>query len=77
MPGDACLDATYFRNALDWDVASGRNKGQRSYCACAAIIDIGMYESCPRGFVYCYAVTRFKRSRANFRRHDPASSSLL
>lgn len=77
VPGGACLDAAYFRNALGWDVAAGQGQGQRNHCTCASSLDIGMYESCPRGCVYCYAVTRFERSRANFRRHDPTSSSLL
>jgi DNA repair photolyase len=36
-----------------------------------------MYDSCPAGCVYCYAVGSLERARANFARHDPDSPRLL
>jgi DNA repair photolyase len=39
--------------------------------------DVGMYESCLSGCLYCYATKSFDQARANFGSHDPGSPSLL
>jgi hypothetical protein len=50
--------------------------GNRPGCRCAAARDIGAYDTCPHGCVYCYAVGDRDRAVAQFRRHDPAADSL-
>lgn len=59
------------------EIEVGKDACQREHCRCAASKDIGMYESCPSGCVYCYATTSFERARANYRMHDPGCPSLL
>ncbi|MGH2486939.1 MAG: DUF1848 domain-containing protein, partial [Ktedonobacterales bacterium] len=52
-------------------------KGNRSECACSASRDIGDYDTCPHGCVYCYAVTDRNKALGRYRQHDPASEFLF
>jgi Domain of unknown function (DUF1848) len=54
-----------------------REKGNRPGCLCAESRDIGAYDSCPHGCVYCYAVGSRGRARARLRAHDPAGEFLF
>ncbi len=46
-------------------------------CGCWASRDIGEYDTCPHGCVYCYAVSSRTRAKQRFRDHDPNSEFLL
>ncbi|WP_193184889.1 DUF1848 domain-containing protein [Nisaea sediminum] len=54
-----------------------RQKGNRPGCLCAESRDIGSYDSCPHGCVYCYAVEKRERAKTALKRHDPAGEALL
>ncbi|NMA27085.1 MAG: DUF1848 domain-containing protein, partial [Burkholderiales bacterium] len=54
-----------------------KDPGQRQACRCAPSRDVGMYDSCPAGCVYCYAVRDFNQARLNRRRHDPLATTML
>jgi hypothetical protein len=56
---------------------SAKQAGNRLDCGCFASKDIGEYDTCPHGCVYCYAVTNNQLARANHRQHDPNSEFLL
>jgi hypothetical protein len=53
-----------------------RLKGNRPDCACAESRDLGAYDSCPQGCVYCYAVGGRAKARARALAHDPSAESL-
>ncbi|HKV84521.1 MAG TPA: DUF1848 family protein, partial [Ktedonobacterales bacterium] len=52
-------------------------KGNRPECACSASRDIGDYDTCPHGCVYCYAVRNRELALDRYRQHDPASEFLF
>jgi len=54
-----------------------RIHGNRPGCACAEARDIGEYDTCPHGCVYCYAVRDRDLARRRHREHDPKSEFLF
>lgn len=48
----------------------------REECGCTASRDIGAYDSCPHGCVYCYANLDRATALAHFKAHQPAAESL-
>lgn len=52
-------------------------KGNRPECACAEARDIGEYDTCPHGCVYCYAVRNRPLAQSRFRQHDPNGEFLF
>ena len=51
-------------------------RGARKECGCFASRDIGDYDTCPHGCVYCYAVQNRELAQRRFREHDPDSEFL-
>lgn len=54
-----------------------RQKGNRKECGCFASRDIGEYDTCPHGCVYCYAVQNRELALQRYRVHDPSSEFLF
>ena len=71
-----CIDGARLGRVAGAALAA-REKGNRPGCACHEARDIGDYDSCPHGCVYCYAVERRDRARMRHRSHDPAAPLLL
>jgi hypothetical protein len=70
-----CIDAGRLSDVAGHAVG-GREKGNRPGCRCAESRDIGAYETCPHGCVYCYAVSGRAAARQRYRAHDPRSPRL-
>ncbi|MDA0702682.1 MAG: DUF1848 family protein, partial [Proteobacteria bacterium] len=71
-----CVDAVRL-SAIGGHPIAAREKGNRRGCACAESRDIGAYDSCPHGCVYCYAVRHRDRACEAHKAHDPAGEFLL
>jgi len=70
-----CVDAARLSDVAGRPIAA-KQKGNRPGCACAESRDIGAYDTCPHGCVYCYAVQNRPRAQARFKAHDPDSPML-
>ena len=51
-------------------------KPPRAQCSCLLGADIGMYNTCPHGCIYCYANADRRTVERNFSLHDPSSPFL-
>ncbi|MGH6932537.1 MAG: DUF1848 domain-containing protein [Dongiaceae bacterium] len=71
----SCIDAARLSDVAGKRI-SAREKGNRPGCACAESRDIGAYDSCVQGCVYCYAVRDPAAARDRFTRHDAWSEAL-
>lgn len=52
-------------------------RGMRKECGCYASRDIGEYDTCPHGCVYCYAVQNRELAQLRYREHNPESDFLF
>jgi hypothetical protein len=70
-----CIDSgrlsLLFRTALDT-----RSAASRKECGCTRSVDIGAYDTCGHGCVYCYANTDQEKASRAPAAIDPAASSL-
>jgi hypothetical protein len=79
IPGAAdarCVDAVRLSDVAGEDITA-RSKGHRDGCGCFASRDIGAYDTCVHGCVYCYAVQHPAKSRQLYRQHEPAGEFLV
>ena len=70
-----CIDAVRLSDIAGRPIAA-RTRGNRPGCLCAESRDIGAYDTCPHGCVYCYAVQQGDRARRAHRAHDPDADML-
>jgi hypothetical protein len=72
-----CVDGDLIAELLGADV-SGKLNPTRDECGCWASRDIGAYDTCPHGCMYCYANTNKEKALAEYRRiiDEPASFAL-
>lgn len=72
-----CVDPDYIERVFAVEVTRRKDPGQREACGCVVSRDIGSYDTCPSGCLYCYATSSTERAREALRRHDPDSPALL
>jgi hypothetical protein len=75
-PG-ACVDAGLVSRLWGVEGPPGTDPHQRPACGCAPSVDIGAYDTCGHGCLYCYANAAPQRVRANQARHRIEGEALL
>jgi len=71
-----CVDARRFEDVSGKTLAT-KVKGNRPDCGCYESRDIGDYDTCPHGCVYCYAVQNRELAQERFKSHDPEGEFLF
>jgi hypothetical protein len=71
-----CIDAERLADVAGRPVLAAL-RGTRPECACHASRDIGDYDTCPHGCVYCYAVRDRSLALRRHQQHDPHGEFLF
>jgi hypothetical protein len=71
----SCIDGRSLSELFGVPIET-RQASSRKECGCTRSIDIGAYNTCGHGCLYCYANADKDRARAAMLRHDPSWNSL-
>jgi hypothetical protein len=71
-----CVDAARLARVAGRPIWA-RVKGNRPDCECHQSRDIGDYDTCPHGCVYCYSVQTQALARSRYHAHDPGGEFLF
>lgn len=78
IPSGSCINGPLIERIAGYPISARKDKNQREICRCIESIDIGTYESCLNGCIYCYAIKgNYHTAQYNSQKHDKFSPMLI
>lgn len=72
-----CVDKEIIDQLCPQKARKMKVSGNRGKCGCYDSRDIGGYDTCPHGCIYCYAVRSRQLAIQRYKAHDPDHDALL
>ena len=73
----ACISKDTIEQVCGRAIAAKKDKSQRPECGCIQSVDVGAYNTCKNGCIYCYANHSENSINNNLMKHNPYSDILI
>lgn len=73
---NCCIDKKLIEEITGTTLKVGKDKVQREECGCVASMEVGSYNTCLHGCIYCYANYSPESVKKNCAKYDPKSPIL-